>query len=353
MDRRQFLVAAASTAAVAGCTGDPTAPSVSSGRADADQPVSTNSFGRFSDIQELLDSHYSTLGATTFRATERFVRTHSERDGTDTTEQTIRAGESGTLLTETDGTSNNSSDRDRTVWFTDKTRITSETHSYSPDGLTPPIIDRDAIAELDTLAVFEPVADTDTDDPVSVFEAVRIADTPERRTEFQTVDVRIEIADSGYIRSVDAEIVFQRNPGVEATATTIYEYTVSDLGIVTVSEPAFVDEALRIEGQLSEDNSAVVLEHMGGQTVAADTQLVVQDAAALPPAGVTFPTDFEPGERAYVSWISEDDAAISVGTEPKTVARAFVRSSDQSDRSVYLRDASRRDRPERWEIRFD
>jgi|GEM_PF-2380930 hypothetical protein len=345
MDRRQFLVGLGGTTAVlAGCTGG------------ADDPEeSTESEGKYSELpeaEELLDQHYNALRDMVFASEEKFVN----RDST-MTDRTIRRGDTGTLVKGNDVARNINSDGKQRVWFSGNARVSRATHRFNPNGITPPFTDRTVVTSLIELTTLERVDVSGDDERVFVFEGTEIDEETEQEGELsiRSIDVRIAVAESGYIRSMDAELTTAKSSDADQTASSSYEYEVSEVGDVTVSAPAFVDDAVRIEGDLSEDRSAIVLQHAGGPTVAADTKLVVEDneGSTNPnhPNGLAFPTAFESGDEAYVYWTAANQAAISVGEEPSDVAREFSFPSEDGDRGIYLAEIGAG--PDRFSVAID
>jgi len=240
----------------------------------ADDPEeSTESEGKYSELpeaEELLDQHYNALRDMVFASEEKFVN----RDST-MTDRTIRRGDTGTLVKGNDVARNINSDGKQRVWFSGNARVSRATHRFNPNGITPPFTDRTVVTSLIELTTLERVGVSGDDERVFVFEGTEIDEETEQEGELsiRSIDVRIAVAESGYIRSMDAELTTAKSSDADQTASSSYEYEVSEVGDVTVSAPAFVDDAVRIEGDLSEDRSAIVLQHAGGPTVAADTKL--------------------------------------------------------------------------------
>lgn len=346
MERRQFLAGmSGATAALAGCTGGS-----DDGRTDDGDDRDRESFP---EAETILDRHYDALADLSFVATERTEESSSESDSAEVTEKSIRSGEAGTLVEET-----GSGSHAETKWFTDHARIDRTTHRYNPDGVTPPFVDRQIVTEIVEIAVLEWTDATGDDERVSVFESTGIDEetAAEADVEIRSVDVRIALVETEYIRSIDAEIDLSESADAERTTTVTYEYDVTDEGDASVSKPAFVDDAIRIEGELTEDNTAIALTHAGGPSVSTETDVVVQDAEFMTPPssqrGPTFPSTFEPGDEAYVYWTGEGDAEISLGEPPSDVAHEFTHPSSKSERPIYLQgdDPSAH---QTFEVRFD
>lgn len=345
MQRRRFIAGVAGAGvALAGCTGssdpsddDSSAPSTTDGSTSTGEELQ-----ELSETEALLDQHFATVGDLSFSSEERIEQSTSESDEARVEAYSVRNGDAGTRVTSEERTPNSDGERSETLWFTGDARISRDSHRYEPDGITPPFVRRQAVASIVDIAAFEH-AEAAGDESVSVFEASSADEevASEFEAGFETVDVRAEVAAAGYLRALQAGITFVAESDSEQTSTLSYDYEVSDVGDVSVSAPDFVDDAVRVEGSLTEDRSALVLEHTGGPVVAEETELVVQDheyiAAQRPP---TFQTTFEPGETAYVYWTSPEEAAVEVGEQPSEVAREFVLPSDDGDRGVYLQSRS-------------
>jgi hypothetical protein len=369
VNRLFFLIGMSGvTAALAGCTASQGGESSETTATTTEQPETTATSTEKSEgtttesepLQELpeaaalLDQHFDTLDDLTFVAHWRVGQSASGTDDAKVNERTIRSGDAGTLLIGDDVVSNLSyaDDRKEKVWFTDHARISEITYSYNPYGVTPPYINRDLAAQIIEMGAFERVDVSGDDEPVYVFEAADVTDKTkaERDIDFRSFDVQVTVAEPGYIHSIDADITYLNDSEAEQTLTLTYEYDVSKVGEVTVTKPDFVDNAVRVEGHLTDDMSAIVLNHAGGPTVSAGTKIAVQDEKTICRNHPAFPTDFAPGDEAYVYWTSANKTVIST-EKPSSVAREFVFPSHSYERSIYLSEEAGPG-PERFEIEF-
>lgn len=357
MDRRNFLFGVSGGIAIcAGCTGDETTDGSPSDEAtdDASSDETTEEtadlYEEFPDTDELLDEHFSTLGDTSFEAAE-YIEQAFPGQNRQTTERTIRSGDAGALFRDEETEQN----RAQEVWFTDRAEIDRRTHTYYPGGVVPPIMDRSGAEEIIEIAEFEQVETTEAEESAVVFEAAGPSEAGEEAdVDFQSIDVTVEIAAPGYIRLMDAEIEFTQSPDTDETAALIYEYQVSDVGEVSVTPPEFVADTLRVEADLTDDGSAIMLEHAGGPTVEADTALIFQDAEhiSMPDrGGPTFSEEFAESDTAYVYWTGDEEAAISIDQEPSSVAREIAFPSERGERDVYLQEEAGPG-PERFAVRL-
>jgi len=347
MRRRQFVAGVVgSGVALAGCTGsDGPGADGSNASSSTDEATTSADEGpqELPESEALVDQHVATVADLAFASEERLEQFSSESEGKRVRAYSVRNGDAGTRVTSEERSSGSDSAQTEELWFTENAEITRDTHRYNPDGVTPPFVQRGAVADIVDIAAFERAEVAGDDEPVYVFEATGVDEegASEFDAEFETLDVRVEVAASGYLRALRAEITLRAEADADQTSTVTYDYEVSDVGDVAVSPPDFVDDAVRVTGSLSEDRSTLVLEHTGGPAVPEGTELVVQDqehiASRRP---TTFPTAFEPGNTAYVYWQSAEDAALSTGEPPSEVAREFVLPSDDSSRSVYLESRS-------------
>lgn len=343
MQRRHFLIATSSIAAgLAGCTaGD-------DGQDDSTPENGYSGLETLPDPEELAESHTETLSTMTFVAEEHVEQTASASGETDVTERTIRSSDAGTLI-EGDNVAKNSASG---VWFTDDTRIERSTHTYYPDGAPKPYIRDDAVTQIVTLGEFERTEVRDAAEQVYVFEATGVDETQatDENAEYQTFDVRIELSAEGYIRTFDADLTFSA-VGSDETRSAVYRYEVTEVGDVSVSRPSFVDDALRVEGELVDGDTVLELEHTGGPTVTSGTELIAQDSEGLPRDGPTLPNDFESGQTAYLYWKTDSDVGLMMGEKPADVAREWVRATEETDRDIYVAEGAG-GVPRRFEIRY-
>ncbi len=279
-----------------------------------------------------------------FASEERFEPSAAESP---TVENSIRSDGEGTLLEGTDAARNVNTDGKQTVWFSGNARINLQTYASNPDGFTPPYMMRRWVGNFISLGAFEAV---DTDDGTAVFEATSAnqAVAEEAEADFRSVDIQVTVAEAGYIRSIDAEVLVAESPEADEVDTIGYSYEIGNTGDVTVSPPAFADTLTRINGSITADNSAIILEHTGGPSVPAGEGVYVEDADGTAQASeTTFPEQFESGDTAYVYWSGTpeddyDEATITIGDEPGSVARNFAFPDDANSRDVTLRGRSDR-----------
>ncbi|WP_238705334.1 hypothetical protein [Natrinema pallidum] len=347
MERRYLLMGiGGATAALAGCN---------SSSDESDGPE-----GPFADLQDLpepeavLTQHRRTLDDRSFVSEEERIENASTIGASQSTAQTIRSGEAGTLVKADDIARNLSSDGKQAVWFTGTARISRITHTYNPGGITPPYIDAETVSRIVSVAELERVDVTGDDNEVYVFEASSADEETVRELDLDVnaIDVRMEIAAAGYIRSIETELTAAEPADAEQATTTMYQYDVTELDDVSVSEPEFVSDAVRIEGDLSEDGSTLVLDHAGGPAVSADTELILQDAnVSQPQRGASFPAAFESGDEAHVYWTAAEEPAISVDGPPSDVARDFAVPSQSDERVVFLSELPETG-PERFVVRI-
>ncbi|AFO56215.1 MULTISPECIES: hypothetical protein [unclassified Natrinema] len=347
MERRHVLMGiGGATAVLAGCN---------SSSDESDGPE-----GPFADLQELpetealLTQHRRTLDDRSFTSEEERIENASEMGASQPTTQTIRSGEAGTLVKADDIARNLRSDGRQAVWFTGTARISRITHTFNPNGITPPYIDAETVSRIVSVADLERVDVTGDDQEVYVFEASSTDEETARELDLDVdaIDVRMEIAAAGYIRSIETELTAAEPADAEQATTTMYQYDVTELGDVPVSEPDFVSDAVRIEGELSEDGSTLVLNHAGGPAVSADTELILRDAnVSQPQRGATFPTAFESGDEAHVYWTATDEPAISMGGAPSEVAREVAVPSQPEEQGVFLSELPETG-PERFVVRI-
>jgi len=356
MDRRQFLMGVSGlTVGLAGCTGD--ADESDAGGTDGPTAVQTTDHGT-DDVTEtrtqsdtgselpapetLLDRHYEALSGMAFVSEERFEPGYPDSP---VVENDIRSDGDETLLEGTDAAQTfQDPDGKETVWFSGNARINRQNHAYNPDGFTPWYIQRVTVTSIFDIAAFE-AADA-ASEGVRAFEATSAdeAAAEDLDVDIRSVDVRVTIAEAGYLRSLEAELIAADTPESDETRTTSYHYEITNTGDVTVSAPEFVDYVPRIEGSITADNSAIRLEHTGGPSIPTDEGIGARDADGTVPSpdGSTFPEPFEPGDTAYVYWsaMHEDDydeVSISMGDEPASVAREFVFPDDENSRGVVVR----------------
>lgn len=349
MERRHLLFGVSGSLAIlAGCT------SGLEGTTEDPSDETEAPDKEFPKVNTLLEEHILELRDSSFEATEYREDAFSTGDSQVRIDRTIRGSEAGTLLIGDDIAQNISSDRPQRVWFTDHARVNRATHTHYPEGVTPPIIDVSSVQEIIGLLSFEPVEVTDEEKPAAVFEATGPSESVPEDVDLRTVDGTVEIMETGYIRRIEIEIEVASNADGDETQTAAYEYEVTDVGTTEVTPPDFVENALRVEGYLTDDRSAVRLEHAGGSTVEANTRLTFQDKEYIASAdrdGPSFPAEFAEGDTAYIYWSSETEAAIRMGQKPSTVAREIALPTDGNGRIVYLEEEAGPG-PERFAVRF-
>lgn len=329
MRRRYFLAAASGlTAGIAGCSGQVGLSgdeNESANSSDSDAPAMDNSrYQTLPDLADLVDTHRETVASMTFVAEERYEE-HTMEGDDQVEERTVRSGETGLRIETPSG---------EEAWFTSNRAINPDTHRYNPDGIEAPVINE---YPLETVRAFETerVA-VDEDDRTYVFESTGVRDELQEEADATVTgaDLRVAIHESGYIRSLTYSVSSESPENSDRTYSASYEYEITETGDVTVSEPSFVDDALRIEGSLDDHRWYVLLEHTGGETISAGTQVRVHDAHAT--AETEFPTDFAPGDRAYVYWTepedgSESSATVDTGHASSTTYRTFAYAEDDFD----------------------
>ncbi|WP_430504955.1 hypothetical protein [Haloparvum sp. PAK95] len=348
MERRHFITGMGGALTVlAGCTGsgdeatgEPSAGNDTEGAATANPTTEyTVPYEEYPGAATLLEEHVATLRDATFEATESIEQERSSGES-DVTEKRITGGEAGTLLEGDDVARSVNADGTEQLWFTDRARVSRIVHRFNPDGVTPPIVDRSTVSAIGEIAVFERADVTDDEPPVVVFEATGPSEAAEEdEVDYRTVDVTVEVVAPGYIRTIDAVLELAESADAEESQTVTYEYEVTEFGGVSVAPPDFVDDALHVQGDLTDDRSAIRLDHAGGPTVQAGTPLTFQDneyIAISSRGGPTFPAEFAEGDSAYVYWSGEEEASIRVGEKPSTVTRDIALPSESGDRSVYM-----------------
>lgn len=371
MQRRQFLLGTTGvTVGLAGCTADDNEPegsgeakdNVSNGDDENDQSdgstVNAESTQEFPETDELFDRHDDTLDDLAFTSEEYLKQGNGNPEDALVYEVSAESDTEGTLF-EGDRIATRVRPDGTEVWFTDETRVKDDgsgelTHTQYPDGAShrfserasPPYISRSSVERFLEIAELELISATEDDAPIYEFESVGVNDDVDYGEDLtvESFDLRLALVDMEYIRSVTAAIEFTPENSDERR-TINYEYEISDEGNASVSEPAFIDDATRVTGELAADNTAVVLEHTGGPAISPETELVVQDATG---SGVregagpysddlaVFPTAFEPGDTAAVYWLSENEVEISVNDDPSEVGRTFDRPSESGDRDIYI-----------------
>lgn len=358
MDRRRFITGLSIGAAtVAGCAGDDSTST--DGNTTATDEVGTDAtatvpYETFPDTETLLDDHAAALADRSFTATE-YIEESSSSGRSNVTETTLRSAEAGALLASDDARQNLGPDSSQLFWFTGSARIGRDFHSYNPDGLAPPLIDRSAVTQIAEIGAFERVPVADDEAAAVAFAASGPSEqASDDSTDYRSIDVRMAVTATGYLQSIDAEITFTTVTSDEETQTVSYRYTVSDVGETDVSPPEFVDDALRIQGDIASDGSSVILEHAGGPAIEAGTALMLVDNDGFTREynQPTLPSAFTEGDVAYVYWTGEGEAAISVGNPPSTVARDIALTSADGNNLVYVTE-NRGSRPERFEVRID
>lgn len=342
MDRRGFLTGAGGLSAsliVAGCTGtggdneqtgnSPDEGGQSSGTTDTEDAPSGRQ--ELPAIEDVLGQHQAVLAELSCAAEDRSSTTNSEREDADVAERVFRSGPDGTLIEET---RNGQTERE---WYSGHSRVTSERHRYESERVEPSFISRREVSGIVEIAgPFERVDVINGDVQRAVFEATEPADESADGESYviHEVDVRVAVAEPGYVHSFEGTVTYAESADSDRTATVTYEFDVTDTGDVTVEAPAFVDDAIRVHGSMADDGSALALEHMGGPTVPASTEIILESVAADDDEMV-LDTEFAPGDEAYVYWTGAEEASIDVGEPPGDVSRSFSRT-ESGNWDVYL-----------------
>lgn len=144
---------------------------------------------------------------------------------------------------------------------------------------------------------------------------------------WNSIDGSLSLVGGEYIKSLNLTFESpQPTPNNERKSVKhSYEYTLQVDPGITISTPEFVADAPQIHARFATDNSHLVLEHTGGPSIPAGTQLCI-DEDWQPFAQTTSTTDFYSGEVASLYWTDSDEVTFLIDQEPRGVARPF--SSD-------------------------
>lgn len=137
----------------------------------------------------------------------------------------------------------------------------------------------------------------------------------------ERVDAALLVDERGVVRSFDAGVV---RSGGDETATTGAEYSVRNLGTAAPVAPDWVSTELpHVDATLSDDGTAVRIDHVGGATVSTAVLLLYSPSAD---ANGELAEPFGPGDTLYLSLTRDDPGRIRASlNERPEASESFVR----------------------------
>lgn len=327
-----LVVAMAAMLVLAGCSGGQTtdtestttAPTTDPGGADTgfdelDTPDWMTADGV--DAERLVGTHYASLSGTPHRV-DTFQNSTGllslKRTGT----QHVAAN--GDTILEYDSVSSNGNFSTRAfvndTWIV--TELTNETRTVS-SAYRPPDTDAEfnqsnQLQQYVALGNYSVNRTFEVDGEMRIEYVATEAANTQAAQSVTSFDGRFVVSTDGRLHSmtVDAEQETQYGQ-----AESHFEYSLTDVGDVDVSKPAWVDEvkaaATTVDLSYDYNESVIEISHDGGDTVAAGTQIVVEPIQGQGVAFAKLPEDFEAGETIYVTAGDGRELNVSFAQPPK------------------------------------
>jgi hypothetical protein len=134
--------------------------------------------------------------------------------------------------------------------------------------------------------------------------------------EVQSVDARLEVTPDGLVRTLTVSLDLEQTDGETYTQTV--SYTAEDLEAGSLDRPTWLSKAPQLQASTDADDRLLVVEHTGGPTIEADTNLTV--GGGLRSAGnVSADQPISEGDTLYVYATGEGlerTPALSVNERP-------------------------------------
>lgn len=134
--------------------------------------------------------------------------------------------------------------------------------------------------------------------------------------EVQSVDARLEVTPDGLVRTLTVSLDLERTDG--ETYTQTLSYTAEDLESGSLDRPTWLSEAPQLQASADADDRLLVVEHTGGPTIEAGTNLTV-GGGFRPIGNVSADQPISDGDTLYVYATGEDfdrTPALSVNERP-------------------------------------
>lgn len=134
--------------------------------------------------------------------------------------------------------------------------------------------------------------------------------------EVQSVDARLEVTPDGLVRTLTVSLDLERADG--ETYTQTLSYTVEDIEAGSLERPTWLSKAPQLQASTDADDRLLVVEHTGGPTVEAGTNLTV-GGGFRSIGNVSADRDIAEGDTLYVYATGEDfdrTPVLSVNERP-------------------------------------